>query len=342
MDAYVPVITFRFMGIEFDLLYAQMSSSLGGGLGGASFNIYDDQLLRSLDAKTVLSLNGARVTDMVLSLMPDTTVPAFRLALVFVKLWAKQRGIYSNVHGYLGGVSWAILTAQVCQLYPNAAASTLIEKFFALYKQWRWPFPITLNEPKTVSDLGLQVWNPKENFKDRADLMPIITPAYPAMNCLPVDHEILTRDGFLSYERACAALERDGRIEVACAVDGFIEYHPVSKLVEAEGDFMSYTFGSADSANGVHLEVTADHRMWARLATAGAKQRSPFGLKTAEDIVSAAGADSAWVVQLKANCDGGVRASGEPLPFQQPLRLTTTDQVNAFLSLYGQILPQCE
>jgi len=181
VDAYVPVITFRFLGIEFDLLYAQMSRDMGCGLGASSFNIYDDQLLRTLDPKTILSLNGARVTDMILSLMPEEAVPNFRMALRFIKLWAGKRGVYSNVHGYLGGVSWAILTAQVCQLYPNAAPSKLIEKFFAIYQQWKWPFPITLNEPKHDAALGLPVWNPKENYKDRQDLMPIITPAYPAM-----------------------------------------------------------------------------------------------------------------------------------------------------------------
>lgn len=183
VDAYVPVITFKFLGIEFDLLYAQMSLHFGLNLTqNLSFNIYDDQLLRGLDQKTILSLNGARVTDMILSLMPEQTIVNFRLALIFIKVWAKARGIYSNVHGYLGGVSWAILTAQVCQLYPNASASKILEKFFVLYQQWKWPSPVTLNEPKKNAELNLPIWNAKENYKDRQDLMPVLTPAYPCMN----------------------------------------------------------------------------------------------------------------------------------------------------------------
>lgn len=41
--------------------------------------------------------------------------------------------------GFLGGVSWAIMTALVCQMYPNAVASTIVAKFFRAFKDWFRP-----------------------------------------------------------------------------------------------------------------------------------------------------------------------------------------------------------
>jgi len=53
-----------------------------------------------------------------------------------VSLMLSGKGIYSNALGFLGGVSWAMLVARVCQLYPNAASATLVLKFFLVFSQW--------------------------------------------------------------------------------------------------------------------------------------------------------------------------------------------------------------
>ncbi len=95
--------------------------------------------------------------------------------------------------GFLGGVSWALLTARICQLYPNALPSTLLSRFFRgcyllpfasrfgcsrvvvlvrltallvrhglVYEHWKWPNPVLLT-PITEGSLGLglKIWNPK-------------------------------------------------------------------------------------------------------------------------------------------------------------------------------------
>ena len=46
--------------------------------------------------------------------VPD--VKRFKLLLRMVKAWAKRKGLYGNMVGFLGGASWAILVAKVCQL----------------------------------------------------------------------------------------------------------------------------------------------------------------------------------------------------------------------------------
>lgn len=87
----------------------------------------------------------------------------------------------SQVAGFLGGINLALLVARICQLYPNALPNMLVSRFFRVYTQWRWPNPVMLCAIEEGS-LGLQVWDPRRNLKDRFHLMPIITPAYPSMN----------------------------------------------------------------------------------------------------------------------------------------------------------------
>lgn len=174
-EAFVPVIKMNYDGIEIDLLFARLALKEVPD----DFDLSDDMLLKNLDQKCVRSLNGCRVTDEILRLVPNTET--FRLALRAIKLWAKKNGVYSNSLGYFGGVSWAMLVARTCQLYPNASAATLVHKFFLVFSKWKWPHPVLLKQPSNVN-LGFQVWDPRVNAADRYHLMPIITPAYPQQN----------------------------------------------------------------------------------------------------------------------------------------------------------------
>ena len=54
-------------------------------------DLRDDCLLKNLDQKCVRSLNGCRVTDEILRLVPN--IENFRLALRAIKLWAKSKKV---------------------------------------------------------------------------------------------------------------------------------------------------------------------------------------------------------------------------------------------------------
>eukprot|EP01027_Heterolobosea_sp_BB2_P016669 GEZU01023698.1.p1 GENE.GEZU01023698.1~~GEZU01023698.1.p1 ORF type:complete len:556 (+),score=91.46 GEZU01023698.1:118-1668(+) len=165
----------KFDGVSIDFLFARLAYSMIP----EDLDILDENNLKNVDEPTQRSLNGPRVADQILRLVPN--ISTFRIFLRSIKLWAKRRGVYGNAMGYLGGIAWALLVARICQLYPNAAPSTLLSRFFRVYHQWKWPNPILLT-PIVEGTLGFRIWNPKVYPKDRFHLMPIITPAYPSMN----------------------------------------------------------------------------------------------------------------------------------------------------------------
>ncbi|KAJ7263681.1 polymerase [Mycena haematopus] len=173
-DAFVPIIGAKISGISMDLLIAPLGmSSIPEDL-----SLKDNNVLKNLDEIVVRSVNGTRLTDELLRLVPN--VQPFRDALRCIKLWAQRKAIYSNVVGYLGGVAWAMLVARISQLYPNAVAGALVHRFFTVLSKWPWPDPVLL---KGIEEgpLQVRVWNPKLYPSDRAHRMPIITPNYPSM-----------------------------------------------------------------------------------------------------------------------------------------------------------------
>jgi len=173
--AAVPIMTFDFERVNIDLLFAALPLNAVP----PTLDIDDDFVLQGVDTATEKSLNGPRVTNLIVALVPafDAFLPVLRC----VRRWAKARGLYGNKLGYLGGVNWCILVALVCQLYPKGTPAYLLNRFFRVLAQWQWPNPIHLCPPAQNSTLGYEVWDPRAQY-NRYHLMPIITPAYPAMN----------------------------------------------------------------------------------------------------------------------------------------------------------------
>eukprot|EP00467_Chlorarachnion_reptans_P022964 CAMPEP_0114498866 /NCGR_PEP_ID=MMETSP0109-20121206/7107_1 /TAXON_ID=29199 /ORGANISM="Chlorarachnion reptans, Strain CCCM449" /LENGTH=565 /DNA_ID=CAMNT_0001676385 /DNA_START=190 /DNA_END=1887 /DNA_ORIENTATION=- len=173
--AMVPVIKFEFDTVEIDLLFARVSVSTIP----EEFDINDNKVLSNVDKGSQRSLCGPRDTMKLLEVVPHQQT--FCTVLRMIKIWAKERAVYSNKFGYPGGIALAILVARICQLWQNAAPSKVLMMFFVLYSKWEWPKPIELVVTEKVSGLDLEVWD-RRLPKYRRDLAPVLTPAYPAFN----------------------------------------------------------------------------------------------------------------------------------------------------------------
>ena len=174
-ESHVPVLKLTFSGVDLDLTCAclQMTSI------PPKLDILNDKILRNIDDASQRSCNGVRVAAATLNLVPS--IENFRTTLRTIKYWASQRAISANKLGYFGGIQCSLLTARICQLYPNAVPSFLVSRFFRVYSNWKWPMPLLLNNVSQGNPpVGAKVWNPYG--PNARDLMPIITPAYPAMN----------------------------------------------------------------------------------------------------------------------------------------------------------------
>ncbi|CAK7228066.1 polynucleotide adenylyltransferase [Sporothrix bragantina] len=175
-EAFVPIIKFEYSGISIDLIFSRVL--LTQLPADERWGLNDSNLLRGLDEAELRSLNGTRVTDEILALVPEQRT--FRDALRAIKLWAQRRAIYANIMGFPGGVAWAMMVARVCQLYPKATGAVIVSKFFGIILRWPWPNPVLL-KPIEDGPLPVRVWNPKVYRGDQFHIMPIITPAYPSM-----------------------------------------------------------------------------------------------------------------------------------------------------------------
>lgn len=118
--AFTPVVKFKMDDIPIDLVFSRLSSKtkllqpISASPREIQSFIIDDADLIGMDEAEMRSLNGSRVAQMLLSLVPNQD--HFRVVLRTIKQWAIVHGLYSNVLGFLGGINWAILVASVCMV----------------------------------------------------------------------------------------------------------------------------------------------------------------------------------------------------------------------------------
>jgi len=283
-DAYVPVIKMKYSGIQIDLLFARLSFKY---IDEKMDSLTDDSILKNCDRESILSLNGCRVTDQILSLVPNKE--NFRLTLRAMKLWAKKRGMYSNVMGYLGGVSWAILVAKICQMFPKLKPNRLIKKFFEVYSSWDWSNePVLLNEIKKEVGFNcvIPVW-PNDSAKS---LISIITPAFPAMNSTynvsETTKRVLMKE-FEFFKTLTCSIRHSNFISVTKNLNGIIENFNTNNYFPFYFTWKDY-FNEIDFFNyySCYLQIDIvsrneeDHKKWQGFV----ESRLRFLIKFLEEI----------------------------------------------------------
>jgi poly(A) polymerase len=83
-DAFVPIIRFKWDSISIDLIFGRLALPRVP----MDLELADSSILKGLDEACLKSLNGPRVTDEILRLVPNSSV--FKHALRAAKLWAKS------------------------------------------------------------------------------------------------------------------------------------------------------------------------------------------------------------------------------------------------------------
>jgi poly(A) polymerase Pap1 len=208
VDAHVPLLKMNFGGMDFDLTFANGLNSHADlpeqpGTEQAGWGSNPQQVMNSSwqlelahDMRAFRSVNGVLTTQSIAVAVPD--MYTFQIILQRVKVWAKHRGLYGGVLGYLGGISWALLVAAFCQQQreridahianvPNTPQRTdsLLALFFEHWNAWDWPHPVSVGHHQIPRAGHGQLASAEAEIWDAATqpaLMPILTSVFPRMN----------------------------------------------------------------------------------------------------------------------------------------------------------------
>ncbi|XP_027331330.1 nuclear poly(A) polymerase 3 [Abrus precatorius] len=176
-SAKVPLMRFKFDGISIDLPYAQLKVLYVP----ENVDILNPFFMRNIDDTSWKSLSGVRANKRILQLVPN--IQKFQSMVRCLKLWAKRRGVYGTLLGYLGGVHLAVLAAYVCQRYPDVTLNALIMNFFRTFAYWPWPTPVMLQEGMFLTAI---------DAIETRSFMPIQLPSTPHQYC----HSNITKSTF--------------------------------------------------------------------------------------------------------------------------------------------------
>jgi poly(A) polymerase len=175
--ARVPLIGLTIFGQEFDMLTCHLRTDV---LPSRDALLHSYEWMNGLSDADVLAFNGPRVTEMIPRALQQPHA-VFTRALRLLRHWAKQRFVYSNKSGYLGGVNLALMLCFVAQrAQPRACALELILRFFDTFATWDAKKPVVLDAhvphacPAWLAHLEWRSTQPAA--------LAVLTPCFPRFN----------------------------------------------------------------------------------------------------------------------------------------------------------------
>ncbi|KAE8124221.1 hypothetical protein FH972_019126 [Carpinus fangiana] len=141
---------------------------------------------------------------------------------------------------------------------------------FQGYSQWKWPNPVMLC-PNQQRSLGLPFWDRRRNVRDRRDLMPIITPAYPYSNTsynVSLSTLCVMKEEVERGKEICEAVEagKAGLISLFdpfCFFSAYKNYLQIDLIARNLEDFMNWK-GWVESRLRL-LTMKVDRDTWGQL-----------------------------------------------------------------------------
>ncbi|KAL3074342.1 hypothetical protein niasHS_015172 [Heterodera schachtii] len=173
----IKMLRIEHSAIEIDLSFVPVPKEY---LMEKELQLEDDQLIRQITYESgIFSLASYLSGKFQLSLLPDQKLCTSLLRMV--KIWAKNRLIYSGIFGYFNGASLTVMSTKICALFPLAPLSFLFAQFFSIYSNLHWPngSPVVLDKMNQITmNKIVRFWPP---FFANSQ-MNVITPKFPEQN----------------------------------------------------------------------------------------------------------------------------------------------------------------
>uniref|UniRef100_A0A915NIN4 polynucleotide adenylyltransferase n=1 Tax=Meloidogyne floridensis TaxID=298350 RepID=A0A915NIN4_9BILA len=218
--------------IDVDLIYAQIPFEKIE----TDFDIMDDEIIEgNKNARSILALAGVRCLKIIRQDYICQNQELLVLLMRYVKIWAKNRLIYSNIAGYLSGHSLSIMSAKICIKNPEATSlSFVIKQFFNVYKAWNWgeeplflvdlvdtneefenaseivePWRVKYENFDSSSETGSSEKRGKKNEGNDGTQMSIITPGFPEQNTTFNVNKFTLKRIIMEFKRGFALINRE-------------------------------------------------------------------------------------------------------------------------------------